>query len=122
MSIYFLNRGTYHGVKKFADISVPFIGGPGGYTPSADALLRVDDENYPSKEEIPLLIMFTTDGLPTDVNGDTKCQRERMREVLTATKKRRMCVSILACTDDDEVMEWSNVLDKEVPNVDVIIF
>ncbi|CAF1074956.1 unnamed protein product [Brachionus calyciflorus] len=93
---------------------------PGGYTPLTRTLDQVlkDNANLVGYEK-KLLIVIVTDGEPTDasgkidINGFKKC-------LLSRKPKDRIFTSIIACTDEDESIEYLNKWDREMYNLDVV--
>lgn len=66
-----------------------------------------------------LLIIIVTDGEPTDdrgnsdINGFKKCLQSR-RPI------DRIFTSIIACTDEEDSMDYMNKWDRNIPNLDVV--
>lgn len=93
---------------------------PRGYTPLARALDQVlrDNLNLVNYEK-KLLIVIVTDGEPTDergnsdINGFKKCLESRK-------PADRIFTSIIACTDQDDSVDYLNRLDRSLKNLDVV--
>ena len=93
---------------------------PRGYTPLARALDQVLRDNLQLVNyERKLLILIVTDGEPTDnqghsdINGFKKCLESRK-------PADRIFTSIIACTDQDDSMEYLNRMDRSLKHLDVV--
>lgn len=120
--VYFLNRQPP--VKNIKNVQ-EFIGyfkqiKPSGYTPltrTLDSVLR-DNSSLASYEK-KLLIIIVTDGEPTDdlgrsdISGFKKC-------LLSRKPVDRIYTSIIACTDEEESIDYLNKWDRSIPNLDVV--
>ncbi|CAF1226567.1 unnamed protein product [Rotaria sordida] len=75
-----------------------------------------------SSELIPIFAVppEATDGVPTDDDGHPdilSCKKVLQYE---RNPTNRIPVTIIACTDDDQSMDYLNDWDKEIPNLDVV--
>ena len=106
---YFLNRGTVKNVTSSEQVRKFFEMKPDGYTP---LLKRVRDvlKDHTGPEE--LLLIIATDGVPSDGKP------EQLRQLLLSVSD-RVYTSIVACTNDDNVMDMLDDMDNTVPRLDV---
>ncbi len=88
-----------------------------GYTPLTRVLENVlKDNTHMNLGERKLLIIILTDGEPTDqfgrsdVRGFKQCLKSRPNNVYT---------NIIACTDDNESVEYLNHWDKTIKYLDI---
>ena len=119
IDIHFLNRGSITGIKELKTITNAFIKEPSGPTPIVPILRRVLNE--PIESELNYkgrIIIIATDGEPTDDNNRSDIRR--LKNVLLNERKINDYVSFLACTDDDNSIEYLNKWDKEIARVDVM--
>ncbi|KAL0228110.1 hypothetical protein RCL1_004253 [Eukaryota sp. TZLM3-RCL] len=121
IDLYFLNRPGRGGITQASDLNGFFCNPPAGVTPLADALNRVIQDkaavlNSPERQKKLLIIIFT-DGIATDKRGHVD-----MKSFERALKSRPDCVftTIVICTDDDDVVNIYNRLDRTVKNLDVV--
>lgn len=117
IDIYFMNRNPVYNVTEFTPkIDECFRIDPIGYTPTVDTLNRIFIEKKSSILEKKLLIILLTDGVPTDKDGMPQntefenCLRNRHSNIY---------ISIVACTDDENIITFLDKIDKIVPAVDV---
>jgi hypothetical protein len=119
--VYFLNRPAMKNVLDVGSVLNSFKQmKPNGYTPLTRTLETVlrDNLNLVNYEK-KLLIIIVTDGEPTDdsghgdVHGFKKCLKSR-------TPVDRIYTSIIACTDQDDSMEYLNKMDRNIKNLDVV--
>jgi hypothetical protein len=114
IDVFFLNRQPVEGVKSSTDkrFLAAFQGKPAGTTPLTETLNRVVAKTAGERK---VLLFILTDGEP---NGGkwpfiatlrTLCQKSRGK----------LRVQIMACTSDEDEMEWLNGVDKELKEVDV---
>ena len=106
---YFLNRGTVKNVTSSTQIKHLFGEKPDGYTP---LLTRVRDVINDHTEPEELLLIIATDGVPSDGKP------EQLRQLLLSVSD-RVYTSIVACTNDENVMDMLNDMDNSVPRLDV---
>ncbi|CAF3539421.1 unnamed protein product [Rotaria sp. Silwood1] len=99
VDIYFLNRDPIFNVRNSSEL-IPIFAVP--------------------PEERNLLILIATDGVPT--NDDGYQDILTFKKVLQDERKpiNRIPVTIIACTDDDQSMDYLDDWDKEIPNLDVV--
>ncbi len=112
IDIYFLNREDLLEVKSSKYLKT-FNDPPTGSTPLTKCLAKVMDK----KTIKPKLIIIATDGLPT--NGsiiDTTSFSNLLKSRDSINNK----ICILACTNQNDVMEFLNKLDKTIDHLDVI--
>ncbi len=118
---YFLNRPGVMNVTPFNmnNLMAQFQAPPGGYTPMQRVVRQVIENNRSAIIERKLLLLIATDGIPTNDRGDE--DREGLRALLkNRGTPERNPMTIIACTDEDDVMDYLNKLDNEVPSLDVI--
>jgi hypothetical protein len=119
--IYFLNhQPPLRNIRNLAEFHTQFkLIKPNGYTPLTNALLRIFNDNAQLLNERPLLVIVLTDGEPTDERGHSDIWNFKQ-----CLKKRkpidRIFISIIACTDQDESIEYLNGLDRKVKHLDVV--
>ncbi len=110
--VYFLNRfdKPIKNIKEFSQLSEHFKDKPNGTTPLTKVLNQVLKDNSGLKsEETNLLVVIVTDGEPTnndgytDIVGFQNCLNNRSDNVFT---------NIIACTDEDETMDYLKDWDK----------
>jgi hypothetical protein len=115
IDLYPINGGVaYTGVKTREQVEHVFKQKPGGYTNLTRILGTVYETIKPKEEAV---ILIATDGLPTDDYGhDDHAGFERMLR----NKPKNTTITIMACTNDEEVMTYLNQLDDTVPGLDVV--
>ena len=116
VDVHFLNRPPLLGVTDAAQLAPAFAFPPRGFTPLARAFQGVLAARRAAGAERNLLLLIATDGQPTDDGGSVRIP-EFLR--VLAAKERNVFVQIMACTDDDEAIEWMNQADDQIPRVDV---
>lgn len=114
VDVYFLNREPILGVKSASELDYTFSIPPKGYTPIVATLRKIISK----KSETPRLIIIATDGEPTDQRGQTNIPE--FRRVLERERNRNDYVTILACTDNDDTMDYLNDWDVKIPHLDVV--
>lgn len=119
--LYFLNQTPILGITGIDGFisSDQYSSTPYGFTPVTKVLTDIIDQNTVAVQERRLLIIYFTDGYPTDDKGTPK-----LEEFSSFLRQRRpvkkICVSIVAYTDEPGVISYLNELDKTVKNVDVL--
>lgn len=111
VDVHFLNRPAIKNVKCAAEQGFlqAFHQGPGGSTPLTETLTRVSAS---LAQERKVLYMIFTDGEP---NGGTQAFAACVRRVVAGGKAK---IQVLACTAEDDEIEWLNVLDKQLAEMD----
>ena len=113
INIHFLNRPPCFEVVTYEQVADSFQRSPSGCTPLVEKL-RLIMSKKPEKQR---LIIIATDGLPTNQYGDY------VMDEMTNLLRTRDCndnkISILACTNEADVMEYLNRLDREIPGLEV---
>ena len=116
--VHFLNRSVIRNVNDSKQLVECFRIPPRGVTPLTRTINTVIDEN--PKHLLngrKLLLIVTTDGEPTNVEGDPsipefkECLKNRPDYVFT---------TIVACTDDESSIGYLNGIDKEFARLDVV--
>jgi hypothetical protein len=113
--VFFLNRAPIKCVRNIEQLRPSFLQKPAGFTPLTGVLNTILYEN--SRTERQLLIIIVTDGEPTDDSGRRdihsfkRCLQHRPRNVFT---------TIVACTDEDDSMEYLNNWDRTIPRLDIV--
>lgn len=139
IDIHFLNRDSIYAVKDKEIIDVAFSVDPEGGTPLVDTLVRVLKNIKSILLEKKVLIIIVTDGEPRNSSGGSDVHKfksllmnrcsyasfetevEGIASSASSTMSyNRLPVSILACTDDEESVNYLNKLDDEVPSLDVV--
>jgi hypothetical protein len=109
--VYFLNRPDAKNVTSHDQIAHLFAAPPGGSTPIVKAFNRVIADKMSILNEKKLLVIIITDGVPDEgIAAFTNA---------IASKPKDVHVSIAACTDDDNVMNYLNKMDVGIPFVDI---
>lgn len=116
--VYFLNRPAARNVRTYTDLQPYFQAMPNGFTPITRILVDVlRDNNQQKLGERKLLIVIVTDGEPTDDSG--RKDIPAFRNVLQ-NRPANVFTSIVACTDEQETMEYLNDWDTRIPRLDVV--
>mmetsp|Transcript_1321 Transcript_1321/g.2839 ORF Transcript_1321/g.2839 Transcript_1321/m.2839 type:complete len:285 (+) Transcript_1321:70-924(+) len=112
IDVHFLNRPSVPQVKHAGDsrFQAAFASQPSGRTPLTETLQRVASQTC---TERGVLLFILTDGEP---NGGKHPFSRTLRSLVSTSKLR---VQIMACTADDDEIEWLNDLDCELKEVDV---
>ena len=119
IDVHFLNRGTLINVAHHSRLDEAFMTKAEGGTPIVPILRKV----LSTKTEKRRLIIIATDGCPDDflgVDGSIVDGKVAFRYVLEKERAVTDYVTIVACTDDDNVMSYLNGWDKELDRVDVV--
>lgn len=119
VDVYFLNRPPVLNVTNVTMLNDSFVPKPSGYTPIYKVLKKVFDTNRILLSEKKLLVILATDGEPTDDFGNTDFQKKLIYDLLMS-RHEKIFVSILACTDDDESIDYLNEWDNKIPRLDVV--
>jgi hypothetical protein len=114
VDIYFLNRPALLNVTHSESLSPAFAIPPKGYTPIVPVLQHIYSINVDTKR----LIIIATDGRPTDNNGADDIRA--FRHMISKARKPTDHVTILACTDDKQVMSYLNNWDKKFQRLDIV--
>ena len=114
--VYFLNRGIARNVKSSSDLQPYFQESPKGFTPLRETFDLVVKEN--GFEERKLLVVIITDGEPTDKYGVSEVKE--FRKCLKERQYNKNFVTIVACTDDDNSVDYLNKWDNEIKHLDVV--
>lgn len=112
IDVHFLNRPPLPQVKHASDarFQAAFASQPSGRTPLTETLQRVASQVC---TERGVLLFILTDGEP---NGGKGHFSSTVRSLVSTRKLR---VQIMACTAEDDEIEWLNDLDCELKEVDV---
>ena len=123
IDIYFLNRSPVHNVKDINQINHIFASPPLGGTPLNDAFNKIIRDKTESIRERKVLIVIATDGEPSKYDNNGK-YIDGKAEFMETLRHRRpienILISIMACTDDKDVLTYLHKLDKEIPYLDVV--
>lgn len=118
-SVYFLNKqpSPIHNIRTEQQLDDLFHFRPRGYTPLPRVLNTVLRNNEAMLAERKLLILIATDGEPTTDRG-----KAAIGEFAEALQRRsqRVYTTIVACTDDDDSVDYLNKFDKDIHNLDVV--
>jgi hypothetical protein len=117
LDIYFLNRPPIYNVSNSSQVQIAFQNPPNGYTPLVASLDRVFQEKSAQLREKKMLLIIATDGQPTDHTGNVNIEGFINK---LKYRPKNVFVSILACTDDDDSIDYLNKIDRIVPGIDVI--
>ncbi|CAF3903639.1 unnamed protein product [Rotaria sp. Silwood1] len=120
VDIYFLNREPIFHVRNSEQLIPVFAVPPSGPTPIVPIFRRVLRDKQHEIEERKLLILLATDGVPTDDQGNRDIRS--FKHVLKHERKptNHIPVTIIACTDEDDCIEYLNDWDRNIPNLDVV--
>lgn len=115
VDIYFLNRPPLLGVKSAQDAKFvsAFNNGPGGSTPLTETLGQVAGR---AAGERPLLLFILTDGEP---NGGPGPFANAVRRLVAKDATPKVRIQVMACTPNDDEIEWLNKLDASLKELDV---
>ena len=118
VDVHFLNRPPARRVQNIQNLE-PFLANkPGGFTPIRRVLQAVLAENNQMQlAERKLLIIIVTDGEPTDDSG--RSDIPGLKQILQS-RDTFVYTSIVACTDEDNVMDYLTNWDKNIPRLDVV--
>ncbi len=119
VSVYFLNKkpSPMPNIKDERQVQQLFRDKPAGFTPLPRVLDQVLTENEVYLSEKKLLVVIVTDGEPTNDQG--KVAIPYFKEVLMK-RHPKVYTTIVACTDDDDAVEYLNKWDRELKNLDVV--
>jgi len=125
VDIYFLNRPGIKNVTDVSQIEPYFATEPSGYTPIVSVFNQVLTEMQNVLSEKKLLILLATDGEPTTENGQVTTngisEKTRFFNLLKSRNPiDKIYTTILACTDDDDVMNYLQDWDENIKNLDVV--
>ncbi|CAF3845419.1 unnamed protein product [Rotaria sp. Silwood1] len=120
VDIYFLNREPIFHVRNSEQLIPVFAVPPSGPTPIVPIFRRVLRDKQHEIEERKLLILLATDGVPTDDQGNRDIRS--FKHVLKHERKptNHIPVTIIACTDEDDCIEYLNDWDRNIPNLDIV--
>jgi hypothetical protein len=113
--VYFLNRAPVKCVRSMEQLRPSFEQKPAGYTPLTGVLNTILYEN--SRSERQLLIIIVTDGEPTNNTGHKDIQSFKQ---FLKHRPRNVFTTIVACTDEQDLMEYLNNWDRNIPRLDVL--
>lgn len=116
IDINFLNRNNYENVYDLERIKYILEERPYGLTPLNNSLKMILDKYRDSVK--PVLIVIATDGIPTNDFG--KQDIDSFKNTLIQKNHSKFYVSFLACSDQDQDVNYLNYLDRKVPNVDTL--
>ena len=118
LDLYFLNRATMHHVTSSAQLQQVFAAHPTGLTPITPVLKHVLQEKKAVALEKNMLVIIATDGAPTNAQGEV--DTAALKHVLVSERNiDKVCVTFLACTDDDSTIGYLNEWDNKIPRLDV---
>jgi len=112
IDVHFLNRAPVLNVKHSQDPSFvgAFAAQPSGRTPLTETMQRVAKQ---AGSERGVLLFILTDGEP---NGGRKPFSSAL---VSLVRSMRLRVQIMACTAEEQEVEWLNELDCELEELDV---
>lgn len=122
IDVYFLNRDPVKNVTSEEILAQSFNDPPRGQTPILKTLRQVLNDKKHSLSEKKLLIILVTDGEPTDDKGNTDGEIQKLFNCLKNERKpiNKIHTTILACTDDDNTMNYLENWDSKLENFDVV--
>ena len=107
-------------VKSAVDAA--FAAPPAGFTPLAETYERLHGERRWAAQtaETRWLTLVVTDGEPTTRRGDVDLSGFRATLVRLRVPAARFPITFALCTSDESVVEFYNLLDRELAHVDVV--
>jgi len=115
MDVYFLNRQSYLNVRQRDVIDGMFLAPPSGGTPLLTKLTEINQYyssgNHPARK----LVIVATDGEPSDDSAPYY----KFKSVLGSMVRNNMRIGFLACTDQDDQVEYLNDIDRQYREIDV---
>jgi hypothetical protein len=117
VDIYFLNRSPIYNVKNVNQLDYIFSIEPNGSTPLDDTIKRILIEKSLIILETKLLIIIATDGEP---DGGEQGKYNFIKTLHNRKPIENIPISIMACTDDENVMKYLNKIDRQVKYIDVV--
>jgi hypothetical protein len=105
--VHFLNRPAMRRVTSAAQLMPAFAAEPAGFTPASAALEFIWSEKAVCLRERALLVIFATDGNPTDRIGNPDAQRFLY---LVRAKPLTCFMTILAFNDDKRAVAFLDEL------------
>jgi len=116
IDVHFLNAGKVLSVKSPMNEKLQniFQAGPTGKTPLTSTLKHVANECQ-ARSELPYIMFIFTDGEP---DGGPRKFIKALDE-LVHRKDMSVKVQIMACSNNDDEIQWLNDLDKESDAIDV---
>ena len=119
--VYFLNRkpSPIRNLKSYSQLDKSYTDVPEkGYTPLVRTLNSVlNDNSNKNLGKKKLLIIIVTDGEPTNDAG--KSDIDNFKRVLES-RNDNCFTSIVACTDDEDSIDYLDKWDREIKNLDVV--
>ena len=116
IDINFLNRNNYENIYNLETVKNILEDRPYGLTPLNKSLKMILDKYKDSIK--PVLIVIATDGIPTNDFG--KQDIDSFKNTLIQKNHSKFYVSFLACSDQDQDINYLNYLDRKIPNVDTL--
>lgn len=116
IDINFLNRNNHENIYDLERVKYILEDRPSGLTPLNNSLKMILDKYRDSVK--PVLIVIATDGIPTNDFG--KQDVDSFKNTLIQKNHSKFSVSFLACSDQEQDVNYLNYLDRKVPNVDTL--
>jgi hypothetical protein len=118
LDVYFLNRASILGVQQLAQIHAAFVNPPSGWTPLVPVLRTALAQPYCPSYTRGRIFIICTDGEPTDEynRGNTR----QLYQLLEQGRRANDYVTFLACTDDDNSIDYLNRWDVQLKRCDVV--
>ena len=110
LDIEFLNRQGILNINNYDQVHSYFYEDPNGRTPLTAALNNVLTRYQYLESKV--LIVIATDGVPDDLAS--------FKQALLNKNHSKFYISFLACSDNDEDVEYLNELDNIIPNIDTL--
>jgi hypothetical protein len=115
MDVYFLNRQSYLNVRNRDIIDGMFLAPPSGGTPLLTKLTEINQYYSSGNHPVRKLVIVATDGEPSD----DRAPYNQFKSVLGAMVRNNMRIGFLACTDQDDQVEYLNDIDRQYSEIDV---
>jgi hypothetical protein len=118
IDIYFLNKKyPFQKVTNIEQLREVFNKKPNGVTPLTKTLNEVIADKAELDKKV--LVLIITDGEPTDELGKISPKITNEFKECLKRKPKNFFVNILACTTNDNTMDYLNKWDNEINNFDV---
>ena len=116
IDINFLNRNNHENIYDLERVKYILKERPYGLTPLNNSLKMILNKYRDSVKTV--LIVIATDGIPTNDFG--KQDIDSFKNTLIQKNHSKFYVSFLACSDQEQDVNYLNYLDRKVPNVDTL--
>lgn len=109
------------GVRSWQEMEQVLPKKPNGrFTPTIDTLERMFAPSAMPEQDGPVLTLIFTDGLPNNGKGRNDSFLLQRRFAMKQAAYPQSHITIVLCTDDDDVGAEFNQLDRSIPRLDVM--